>query len=446
MLFASLVVLTVVAGQEPENCRVVEMDPRRGPPRQTICQDARGQWIARPEVPADLAREGSPGGSSVDALPPEWRGRIRYSGTHEGYVQTASAMRDLSLEGAVRALNGQRRQYGGTLEMDLTFDGRAVSGTVSGTGGISTSRLRGTREGSRCRLTVDDVALLEAECTRAALTGISRNRSDSSDTMVMRIEARAISVVDAAEQERQQLAAAAAAETRRQAAQAERDRAEAADRARIAALPAASAAQARLLAEAVRQDSGAWLVNEFDAGSMVNVRVAGRDGAATTLRGEYTFNGGRPGWVEARVTGGRIECLDYWDMSGCAPVRTPGERATSPGAAVTGEGRPAVDTSGSRDCLRYYDLGGSSRDVYRSQGDGVLTRGGDYGGSVRTGGRFAYRNICRRSAEYRIDVGWGEQRSFTIEAGAEHRWRCHYQTGENLLGMATSQRASCVRE
>jgi hypothetical protein len=77
-----------------------------------------------------------------------------------------------------------------------------------------------------------------------------------------------------------------------------------------------------MVERAVRQDSGAWLMNRYDRGSISNVRVAERTGGSTTLRAEYTYNGGSSGWVLARVVEGRVDCLGYWDMGGCTSIRS----------------------------------------------------------------------------------------------------------------------------
>ena len=102
--------------------------------------------------------------------------------------------------------------------------------------------------------------------------------------------------------------AAAEAEARRQAAI-------------LAAKPNASPTLARALGAAVRQDSGAWQMNHYDDGSMTGVKLL-QSGAKSRIRGNYTFNGGSQGWVEADVSGGKIQCLSYWDVGSCEAVRS----------------------------------------------------------------------------------------------------------------------------
>ncbi|MEA3048323.1 MAG: hypothetical protein QOG84_159 [Sphingomonadales bacterium] len=93
--------------------------------------------------------------------------------------------------------------------------------------------------------------------------------------------------------------------------------------------------ESRLLAEAIAVDSTYWIMNRYDAGSLTGVEVVARTpGGGATVRGNYTFNDGSEGWVEAEIAGGRVSCLRYWDTGSCDPVRGGGgqARATSPSA------------------------------------------------------------------------------------------------------------------
>jgi hypothetical protein len=108
---------------------------------------------------------------------------------------------------------------------------------------------------------------------------------------------------------------------------------------RSAAAPVAAArssgpgSEARLLAEAIARDSGYWIMNRYDPRSLTDVEVVARTpGGGATVRGNYTFNGGDSGWVEAEIAGGRVSCLRYWDTGSCDPVRGGGAqaRATNP--------------------------------------------------------------------------------------------------------------------
>lgn len=65
----------------------------------------------------------------------------------------------------------------------------------------------------------------------------------------------------------------------------------------------------------VQLDSRSWVFNRYDIGSMSNVRV--RDGdAGSEAQGDYTYNGGTPGWVRVRFSGEDIQCIEYHDFAG----------------------------------------------------------------------------------------------------------------------------------
>ena len=419
----------------PDQCRIQEMDPRRGPARQTFCLGPDGEWRARPDIPVDQVAVVA---ADADALPDGWRGRINYSGVVEGHTQEPTRTpRRLTLGNALEALaGGERREFGGAYSLELTFEGDAVSGTFSGAspGRNRSGRVQGTRAGSQCRLFAEDI-LIEGECTAGRFLGSGRSQGGSRVTQTLRIDAPAAEVVDAAEQERQRAEAAVQAEQQRAAAQFEREQAAAAERARIAALPAANRGQTALVESAVRQDSGAWVINRYDAGSIGNVRIAGQSEGVTTLRAEYSYNGGDKGWVEARVEGGRVDCLRYWDSSSCNAPRAGDSGGSAGPAALTGSsGEPVRDTDGTTTCLRRSSLGGSNLEVRSRE------YGGDLLASREADRIWMYRNTCNRPVSYRMSFGpltWlggEEMRVFTLQPRTEQRWRCVATYGENMLG------------
>lgn len=123
---------------------------------------------------------------------------------------------------------------------------------------------------------------------------------------------------------------AAPSQNARAQAAAERQReAEAARAARHEALlnaPKAGPALTKTLDALVRQDAKGWMVNVYDAGSMTNVRII--DGSVSSghyvLHGDYTYNGGEQGWVEAKMSGAQLDCIQFHDaMIGCRSLRTP---------------------------------------------------------------------------------------------------------------------------
>jgi hypothetical protein len=72
----------------------------------------------------------------------------------------------------------------------------------------------------------------------------------------------------------------------------------------------------------VSEDSKAWHHNRYDAGSMADIETVSRssNGKKVTIRGNYTFNQGERGWVEAEFENGALLCLRFWDFSNtCRP-------------------------------------------------------------------------------------------------------------------------------
>ncbi len=247
---------------------------------------------------------------SPDTIPADFRGRITYSGTYQADVTSS---------------RGRTRQLSGGYTIEISYDGSAISGRYSGTGGMNPGSITGTRSGTRCR-TLDTQSGMtnEAECTRTRFAVVARAQG-AQNSSIARIEATATRFVDAAEEARQQRAAAAASAERAQIRQAEAQRATRAETARIAAMPRANAAQTRMLSDAIGQDSRSWRRNRYDAGSLSNVRISGNG----MLRGDYTYNGGERGWLEGRIASGRVQCIQYHDTSGCAPVRVASAAAPS---------------------------------------------------------------------------------------------------------------------
>jgi hypothetical protein len=196
----------------------------------------------------------------------------------------------------------------------MTFEGRAVTGRYSGTGGINSGSFSGTRDGDRCHL-VDNRSgtVTDALCTRNRFYAEVRSQTGR-ETITARLEANATQFVDARVEEQQRRAAAAAAAERRRAAEAA-----------YAALPNAGRVLTRQLDGFVQTDSRGWAFNRYDSGSMTNVKII--EGSARSgnfvMQGYYTFNGGNRGSVLAKMSRGRLECIQFWDaVVGCRGLRT----------------------------------------------------------------------------------------------------------------------------
>lgn len=283
-------------------------------------------------LPASLPAQqygGSQMSASSDTLPANFRGRITYQGTHEAVLERGSRRGS--------------RQYGGSLTIELTFDGNAVSGRFSGTGGINNGTMSGTRNGSRCRLFEERAGdIVEGECTRTRFSAVARSQG-SRNSMAAAFEARATQLADArVEEEQRRIAAAEAAERARAAAAA------------YDALPSAGPALTRRLDGYVQTDARGWAYHRYDAGSLTNVKII--DGSVRSgnfvMQGYYTFNGGSRGWVMGKMAGGKLECIQFWNsVIGCRGLRTP-EQGQAMRDAAMGAVVGALTDSSSRQPVR----------------------------------------------------------------------------------------------
>ncbi|OLF71816.1 hypothetical protein AWH62_11820 [Maricaulis sp. W15] len=80
---------------------------------------------------------------------------------------------------------------------------------------------------------------------------------------------------------------------------------------------------AQLLNDVVARDSRSWLFNRYDNGSMRNARILSHtpNSGDAVIQGDYTYNGGRGGWVRVTFTNNQVRCVTYHDFPGtCRPV------------------------------------------------------------------------------------------------------------------------------
>lgn len=79
---------------------------------------------------------------------------------------------------------------------------------------------------------------------------------------------------------------------------------------------------ARKLDAVVQVDSRSWMMNRYDVGSMTNAEIVAQSKKAHTVtyRGNYTYNQGSPGWVEVKMKGDDIDCIEFWDDGQCRPL------------------------------------------------------------------------------------------------------------------------------
>ena len=305
--------------------------------------------------------------ASGEALPADFRGRIVYSGTHEGRVNTPGPPpRRLDLRSIARAA-GRTREYAGAYELVLDFNGNALSARVSGTGGLLATTLSGTRRGDRCRL-IDDRhgTITEAQCTATRFVGTARTQAGSRQNMTREIEAGAVQFVDSAREERERAALAASEASRTQACwdgsvipapaqcpprQAGGTPARAADDRLVITTAALGVSLDTLLDRIVYADSRTWQFNQYVRGSMRNARYETANRARTTYvaHGTYAFRrGGGPeeqGWVRVWIRDGEFGCISFHDDPPCRPMNA-GLSQRAFGAMTSALGTAILQESG----------------------------------------------------------------------------------------------------
>ena len=275
--------------------------------------------LATISTPALAQQQYQTKSSAADArsdLPPDFRGRIVYQGSFSaqvfrGGVTTPNANARMR---AIARRNDRSFQEDGTISLTVTFDGSRVQGSYVGSGGFGSGSFTGTREGSTCTVSEGRGDTNTVHCDRASWSGVTRSPPGSRVMATTRIDARQSQFVDSrVEDEQRRIAAAQAAERARAAAAA------------YAALPNAGPALTRRLDGFVQTDSRGWAFNRYDPSSIANVKIIeGSAGSGNfVMQGYYSYNGGSRGWVMAKMSGGKLECIQFWDsVIGCRGLRT----------------------------------------------------------------------------------------------------------------------------
>ena len=89
----------------------------------------------------------------------------------------------------------------------------------------------------------------------------------------------------------------------------------------------------------MQTDARGWAFNKLDPDSLRNVKVISGSlkSGNFSLRGEYTYNGGSPGWVVVQYTGNKFSCLQFWDaVIGCREIRSAAQGAAMRQLVLTG--------------------------------------------------------------------------------------------------------------
>ncbi len=279
-----------------------------------------------------------------DAFPADFKGQVTYKGTHQGSLTMApKPVRKMSIAERIRVSQGGSTQnFQGELNVELTFDEGKVSGRFWGTGGINSNSVVGTRVGSNCYL-IDQSngASIQAVCSATRFYSEAEEQNGRK-TILSVLDARTLRTVNARE---------AVAEPRlipRQSVQTSTAVAQASAPAvatsnempaapNTAGKPAASATHSRALEAALSSDSAFWQGYKYDSGSFRNARIVGVLGDETTVQADYTYDGGKRGWLSGRIVGGKVYCIRYEEIDRCVPPRTQGAAAKASLAATTAD-------------------------------------------------------------------------------------------------------------
>ena len=251
-----------------------------------------------------------------DSIPPNFRGQITYDGSVEGSATAQSRSSNRIGFGGfnINIPSVQHIPVQAHYHAVIIYDGNnlrgtdAIRGNVNGTGSFT-----GTRDGDTCYLVSDqDGRRSTNHCTMSMFATDEDYTNPQGQHIQTRTEANRTAMVDFVERDRQAALAQAA----------EKQKAEQ-EAAFLASRPKANGAQTSALSRALAQDSTAWSYNRYDGGSLRGVIIIKSTPSMTTIRGIYTYNDGQSGWLEAKLSGGIVQCLEYWDNQGnCSPVRT----------------------------------------------------------------------------------------------------------------------------
>lgn len=175
-------------------------------------------------------------------------------------------------------------------------------------------------------------------------------------------------------------------------------------------------------------------MNRFDSGSVGNVEVLGdADGGGISIRGDYTFNGGRAGWVRAVYAKGKIVCLEYWDRQGaCDDVRGSGG-GTADSASVAEDNSPWERLTGNMTEILVQPESDAACLMSKTIGNGGETRmysnrRGDVASSSDHAFTILVRNTCSGAVHMQFPGFFGSANDIDIRKGDVFSLNCNTTT------------------
>lgn len=248
--------------------------------------------------------------SRADGLSDNFRGKVSYFGNHSGeLIATRSGDTRKPSRDCLRPDQRCPVRIGGSLQVELEFDGVVVRGSFRGSGGLRDSGLIGRRLGSQCRLfDLTDGSVWSGQCNREGFVGTVKSVGGATNQLALSFETVATKTNDYAERARARLAALQAAR-------------------RIEFLKSVIAGNDsvddRVLAS-VELDSYGWTYDRLRPETLTITRRTKVRRGTYQVEVEFDLLGGKKGWALARIARDTIVCIEFWDYPGkCRAVKLP---------------------------------------------------------------------------------------------------------------------------
>lgn len=279
-------------------------------------QTSDGRWVrdcsssAQGNYTEDVTAEHNGAGELV---PANFRGKVTYDGYMEGNVTVPGRGNLIN-----QALNTRTVPVRASYHVEVEYDGNSVKGSEvqrsAEPGASGTATFRGSRAGNRCEVVIDQDGLrVSATCTNSEFS----YPFDYSNLQGQRVKGRVVATRSSREDyvERDRAAAIQAQQDARAATQVRQQLASSAPQQSGKAPPKEALAYFDGL---IAEDASSWVFNQYDRGSMHNVKIISSTNAGRTkvVYGDYTYNGGSAGWVKAQFENGALSCVEFWDFQG----------------------------------------------------------------------------------------------------------------------------------
>jgi hypothetical protein len=259
------------------------------------------------------AQAPAPAEANASILVAEFRGKVAYFGNHSGMVVTPLRAGETRRPNArcPRPEGTCPDPIGGSLQVELVFEGDIVHGSFRGTGGLADGTLIGRRLGASCRLfDMRDGSVWAGRCDTNGFTGTIKSVPNASVQLSVSFETVGTRTIDYAERDARRRAAI--------------------ERARriewlVGQMNGLGPVEQRLDA-LLQLDSERWTTDRYQPGSLYDVKRSktDNDGHDYIVQGKFSLEGGRTGWVRAQVRDDQFACLETSDRPGtCRSFRRP---------------------------------------------------------------------------------------------------------------------------